>query len=91
MIENGFVRLEGRTELGTANILKYGAVRRVMRSRFQIGQMMRQDWRLYGIKGPYIEVCTTHGFPWHVEYVSSREGEDPDFVIAETWGQTNSY
>jgi hypothetical protein len=89
MIENGFVRLEALTERGEQGLREYGAVRRVMRSRWQIGQMMRSDWRLYGVRGPYMEVCTTHGFKWHTEYISQTE--DPDYTVAEAWGQTNSY
>jgi hypothetical protein len=88
-ISNGFVRLEALTPVAEASIAKYGAVRRVQHSRHQIGQMMRKDWRLYGCRGPFIQVCTTHGFKWHEEYLSATQ--DPDFVIAEAWGQTNSY
>jgi len=87
-IENGFVRLEALTEHGKSQLEVYGHVRRVMRSRFQIGQMMPSDWRLYGCRGPFLEVCSTTG-KWHVEYIS--ETEDPDYTIAESWGQTNSY
>jgi hypothetical protein len=88
-VENGFVRLEALTELGTANLALYGAIRRVQHSRHQIGQMMRSDWRLYGCRGPFMQVCTTHGFKWHTEYISATQ--DPDYVIAESWGQKNAY
>ena len=50
---------------------------------------MRSDWRLYGCHGPFMQVCTTHGFKWHTEYISATQ--DPDYVIAESWGQKNAY
>jgi hypothetical protein len=88
MIENGYVQLKAKTEVGQKSIDSYGAVRRVMRSRHQIGQMMRSDWRLYGIRGPFMEVCSTQG-KWHQEFISQTE--DPDFEIEKVWGQSHQY
>jgi len=88
IVENGFIRLEALTPAGEEGILKYGHIRRVMRSRHQIGQMMRSDWRLYNCRGPFLEVCSTTG-KWRVEYISATQ--DPDYRIAEAWGQRNAY
>jgi len=88
IVENGYIELEAKTEIGEKSIAKYGAVRRVMRSRHQIGQMMHSDWRLYGIRGPFLEVCTTQG-KWGQEFISATE--DPDFNIVKAWGQKNKY
>ena len=88
IINNGYVELRGLTEQGEALCRTYGAVRRVMHMRNQIGQMMRKDWRLYGVKGPYIEVCSTQG-RWRQEYIAIRQ--DPDYEIVKCWGQTDKY
>lgn len=88
IITNGYVELRALTEAGEASLQRYGAVRRVMQFRNQIGQMMRKDWRLYGVRGPYIEVCSTQG-TWGQEYISLHH--DPDLEIVSAWGQTDKY
>jgi len=88
IITNGYVELRALTPTGEASLQKYGAVRRVMQFRNQIGQMMRKDWRLYNVKGPYIEVCSTQG-AWNQEYISLHH--DPDVEIVRAWGQTDKY
>lgn len=88
IINNGYVELRGLTPKGEQGVLDNGAVRRVMQFRNQIGQMMRKDWRLYNVKGPYIEVCSTQG-RWNQEYISLHH--DPDYEIVGAWGQTDKY
>lgn len=88
IINNGYVELRSRSDTGEASLQKHGAVRRVMQFRNQIGQMMRKDWRLYGVRGPYIEVCSTSG-AWTQEYISLHH--DPDYEIVRAWGQTDKY